>query len=53
MSYIDSEFHRDKAKSLLADAELIHDEAAVQRALDKVARASRARTVAMSNHLRW
>ena len=37
MSYIDSEFHRDKAKSLLAHAELIHDEAAVQRAVDKVA----------------
>ena len=37
MPYIDSEFHRDKAKSLLANAELIHDEAAVQRAVDKVA----------------
>ncbi len=38
MSYpIDSEFHRDKARALLADAELIFDEAAVQRAVDKVA----------------
>lgn len=37
MPYINSEFHRDKAKSLLAHAELLHDEAAVQRAVDKVA----------------
>lgn len=38
MSYpIDPEFHRSKAKSLLADAELIFDETAVQRAVDKVA----------------
>ncbi len=38
MSYpIDSEFHRDKARALLSDAELIFDEAAVQRAVDKVA----------------
>jgi hypoxanthine phosphoribosyltransferase len=38
MSYpLDPEIHRSKAKSLLADAELIHDEAAVQRAVDKVA----------------
>ncbi|MEC4718970.1 hypoxanthine-guanine phosphoribosyltransferase [Noviherbaspirillum sp. CPCC 100848] len=37
MPYIDSEFHRDKARSLLKDAELIFDEAAVQRAVDDVA----------------
>jgi hypoxanthine phosphoribosyltransferase len=38
MSYaIDTEFHRDKALSLLAGAELIFDEAAVQKAVDKVA----------------
>jgi len=37
MPYIDSEFHRDKAKALLKDAELIFDAAAVQRAVDKVA----------------
>jgi hypoxanthine phosphoribosyltransferase len=38
MSYaIDTEFHRDKALSLLAGAELIFDEDAVQRAVDKVA----------------
>jgi hypoxanthine phosphoribosyltransferase len=37
MPYIDSEFHRDKARSLLKDAELIFDEAAVQQAVDKVA----------------
>ena len=37
MPYIDSEYHRDKARALLADAELIHDEAAVQQAVDKVA----------------
>jgi hypoxanthine phosphoribosyltransferase len=34
---IDSAFHRDRARSLLADARLIHDEAAVQRALERVA----------------
>ncbi|HJV80607.1 hypoxanthine-guanine phosphoribosyltransferase [Noviherbaspirillum sp.] len=34
---IDSEFHRDKARALLADAELIFDEAAVQQAVDKIA----------------
>ncbi|HJV83833.1 MAG TPA: hypoxanthine-guanine phosphoribosyltransferase [Noviherbaspirillum sp.] len=34
---IDSESHRDKARALLAGAELIFDEAAVQRAVDKVA----------------
>ena len=39
MSYaIDSEFHRDKAHALLADADLIHDANAVQQAVDKVAR---------------
>ena len=37
MPYIDSEFHRDKAKALLKDAELIFDAAAVQQAVDKVA----------------
>lgn len=37
MTYIDSEFHRDKARALLNDAELIFDEAAVQRAVDDVA----------------
>jgi hypoxanthine phosphoribosyltransferase len=38
MSYaIDTEFHRDKALSLLAGAELIFDEDAVQKAVDKVA----------------
>lgn len=37
MPYIDSEYHRNKARTLLADAELIHDEAAVQQAVDKVA----------------
>lgn len=37
MSYIDSEFHRNKAHSLLKDAELIFDADAVQRAVDKVA----------------
>lgn len=37
MSFFDSEFHRDKARALLADAELIFDETAVQQAVDKVA----------------
>jgi hypoxanthine phosphoribosyltransferase len=37
MPYNDSEFHRDKARSLMKDAELIFDEAAVQLAVDKVA----------------
>lgn len=37
MSYIDSEFHRNKAHSLLKDAELIFDADAVQQAVDKVA----------------
>lgn len=38
MSYaIDSEFHRDKAHALLADADLIHDADAVQQAVNKVA----------------
>lgn len=37
MPYIDSEFHRSKAKALLADAELIFDADAVQKAVDKVA----------------
>jgi hypoxanthine phosphoribosyltransferase len=37
MPYIDSESHRDKARALLADAELLHDAAAVQKAVDKVA----------------
>lgn len=34
---VDSEFHRDKANALLADAELIYDAASVQAAVDKVA----------------
>ncbi len=38
MSFFDSEYHRDKARALLADAELIHDETAVQQAVDQVAR---------------
>ncbi|HJV74454.1 MAG TPA: hypoxanthine-guanine phosphoribosyltransferase [Noviherbaspirillum sp.] len=37
MPYIDSEFHRDKARSLLKDAELLFDATAVQAALDKMA----------------
>ncbi|MGE5649490.1 MAG: hypoxanthine-guanine phosphoribosyltransferase [Bacillota bacterium] len=37
MSFFDSEFHRNKARALLSDAELIFDEAAVQQAVDKVA----------------
>lgn len=37
MSYIDSEFHRNKARTLLKDAELIFDADAVQQAVDKVA----------------
>jgi hypoxanthine phosphoribosyltransferase len=43
MPYIDSEFHRNKAKSLLADADEIFDAAAVQQALDKVAQQLNAR----------
>jgi hypoxanthine phosphoribosyltransferase len=37
MSDINSEFHRNKALSLLKDAELIFDADAVQRAVDRVA----------------
>lgn len=37
MSYIDSEFHRNKARTLFKDAELIFDADAVQQAVDKVA----------------
>lgn len=37
MRYNDSEFHRDKARALLADAEEIFDAAAVQAAVDEVA----------------
>lgn len=37
MTYIDSEFHRDKARALLKDAELVYDAGAVQKAVDKVA----------------
>jgi hypoxanthine phosphoribosyltransferase len=37
MSYPDPEFHRDRARALLAGAELIFDAAAVQQAVDKVA----------------
>jgi hypoxanthine phosphoribosyltransferase len=37
MPYIDSEFHRDKARSLLQDAEQLFDAAAVQQAIDKIA----------------
>jgi hypoxanthine phosphoribosyltransferase len=37
MSYIDSEYHRDRARALMKNAELIFDAAAVQRAVDKVA----------------
>ena len=38
MSYPDPEFHRDRAHALLTGAELIFDAAAVQQAVDKVAR---------------
>ena len=38
MPYIDSEFHRDKAKAMMADAEEIFDSATVQRAVAKVAK---------------
>lgn len=37
MPYIDSESHRDRARALMKDAELIFDAAAVQQAVDKVA----------------
>ncbi len=37
MSDINSEFHRDKALSLLKDAERVFDAAAVQQAVDRVA----------------
>lgn len=37
MPYNDSEYHRDKARALMKDAELIFDAAAVQQAVDKVA----------------
>jgi hypoxanthine phosphoribosyltransferase len=37
MSYIDSEYHRDRARALMQDAELIFDAGAVQQAVDKVA----------------
>lgn len=37
MPYNDSENHRDKARALMKDAELIFDAAAVQQAVDKVA----------------
>lgn len=37
MTYIDSEYHRDKARKLLADGELIFDAQAVQDAVDRVA----------------
>lgn len=37
MPYIDTEFHRDEALSLLKDAEPIFDAAAVQQAIDKIA----------------
>lgn len=37
MTYIDSEFHRDKARALLKEAELVFDADAVQKAVDKVA----------------
>jgi hypoxanthine phosphoribosyltransferase len=37
MTYIDSEFHRNKARALMKDAELIFDADAVQKAVDKVA----------------
>lgn len=37
MRYNDSEFHRDKARALLADAEEIFDAATVQQAVDTVA----------------
>ncbi|HEY0847979.1 MAG TPA: hypoxanthine-guanine phosphoribosyltransferase [Noviherbaspirillum sp.] len=43
MSYIDSEFHRNKARNLLKDAELIFDADAVQRAVDDVAQQLNAR----------
>ena len=38
MPYIDSEFHRDKALSLLNDAEQIFDTAAVQQAVENMAK---------------
>jgi len=37
MTYIDSEFHRNKARELMKDAELVFDADAVQKAVDKVA----------------
>ncbi|OWW18789.1 hypoxanthine-guanine phosphoribosyltransferase [Noviherbaspirillum denitrificans] len=37
MTYIDSEFHRTKARELMKDAELVFDADAVQKAVDKVA----------------
>lgn len=37
MPYIDSEFHRNKARSLLQNAEQLFDAAAVQNAVDKIA----------------
>ncbi|HZW22852.1 hypoxanthine-guanine phosphoribosyltransferase [Noviherbaspirillum sp.] len=37
MTYIDSEFHRNRARELMKDAELVFDADAVQKAVDKVA----------------
>ncbi|HEY8608554.1 MAG TPA: hypoxanthine-guanine phosphoribosyltransferase [Noviherbaspirillum sp.] len=37
MPFIDSDFHRDKARALMKDAERLFDAAAVQQAVDKVA----------------
>ena len=37
MTYIDSEFHRNKARELMKEAELVFDADAVQKAVDKVA----------------
>jgi len=37
MTYIDSEFHRNRARELMKEAELVFDADAVQKAVDKVA----------------
>lgn len=37
MSFFDPNFHHDKARALLADAEPVYDEAAVQQAVDRIA----------------
>jgi len=37
MTYIDSDFHRNRARELMKEAELVFDADAVQKAVDKVA----------------